>query len=132
MEKDELIRIRKKLHKTQKQLAAILGISIRTIRSYEQGTRSIPSYIERQLFFILSQKHETLATGRLCWEVKNCPMERRERCPAWEFHCGTLCWFINGTICECSAKEKWQDKMEVCLQCEVLRSILKEAEIEKP
>lgn len=50
MDKDELLRIRKILEKTQRQLAAILSISVRTIRSYEQGTRRIPAYIERQLF----------------------------------------------------------------------------------
>ncbi|MFH1218087.1 MAG: helix-turn-helix transcriptional regulator [Pseudomonadota bacterium] len=129
MELNELIRIRNKLAKTQKQLAAILGISVRTIRSYEQGTRSIPSYIERQLYFILSQKNETLATGRLCWDVKKCPRERRERCPAWEFKCGALCWFINGTVCECATRESWNDKMAVCHKCEVLRSILDEHDL---
>ena len=124
MDKDELLRIRKILEKTQRQLAAILGISVRTIRSYEQGTRRIPGYIERQLFFILSQQQQVMTNGRLCWEVKNCPESRRSKCPAWEFHCGTLCWFINGTICQCAERETWEEKMDVCRKCEVLRFIL--------
>lgn len=124
MEKDELVRIRKKLQKTQKQLAAILGISLQSVRSYEQGTRIIPSHVERQLFFILCQKDEILSTVKPCWEVKKCPEERKEGCPAWEFNCGTLCWFINGTICECSARENWKNKMQVCRNCEVLLPIL--------
>ncbi|MCB2183304.1 MAG: helix-turn-helix transcriptional regulator [Desulfobulbaceae bacterium] len=124
MEKSELIRIRKKLEKTQKELAAILGISLQAVRSYEQGTRTIPGHVERQVIFILCQKDDTLSSARSCWDVKKCPPEQREHCPAWEFNCGTLCWFINGTICECSAKENWQDKMTVCRNCEVLATIL--------
>lgn len=124
MVKDELRRIRKILEKTQSQLAAILGIPVRTIRSYEQGTRSVPAYIERQLFFILSQQQDTMTTGRMCWEVKKCPMSRRSKCPAWEFHCGALCWFINGTICQCTERENWEEKMDVCRKCEIFRSIL--------
>jgi len=53
MEKKEFSKIRKKLAKTQKQLAALLGMSLKTIHSYEQGWRSIPAHIERQLFFLL-------------------------------------------------------------------------------
>lgn len=124
MDKDELLQIRKILEKTQTELCAILGVSVRTIRSYEQGTRSIPTHIERQLFFILSQQQETMTTGRLCWDVKKCPEEKRSDCPAWEFQCGALCWFINGTICQCSEMENWEEKMDVCRKCEVLRTIL--------
>ena len=124
MDKGELLRIRKMLAKTQSQLAAILGISVRTIRSYEQGSRTVPAYIERLLLFILSQQQETLRTGRLCWEVKNCPKSKRSKCPAWEFHCGSLCWFINGTICQCNDMKTWDEKMECCRKCEVLKSIL--------
>jgi hypothetical protein len=36
------------LGKTQKQMARLLGISIRTIQSYEQGLRKIPVHTERQ------------------------------------------------------------------------------------
>lgn len=125
MQKNELIRIRKRLKKTQKDLAAILGVSLRTVRSYEQGDRGIPPHIERQLYFILSKvtplQH---ASAKMCWDIKKCSDEQRQSCPAWEFSCGTLCWFINGTICQCSPKESWQDKMAICRNCEVLSSIL--------
>jgi DNA-binding XRE family transcriptional regulator len=124
MDKTELVRIRKFLAKTQNQLAAILGISVKTIRSYEQGTRGIPAYIERQLLFILSQRQETLRTAGKCWEIMNCSMNRRSNCPAWEFNCGAICWFINGTICQCAEMESWEEKMYLCRECEVLQSML--------
>ena len=116
--------IRKKLAKTQKNLAEILGTSIKAIHSYEQGWRSIPSHIERQLYFLVAKKNEGLDSAKPCWVVKKCPTERKQQCPAWEFRSGKFCWFINGTICECVSLNKWQDKMQVCQKCEVFKPLL--------
>lgn len=124
MEKDELIHIRRKLKKTQKDLAAILAVSLRTIRSYEQGDRTIPPHIERQLYFILSRINDKHSTVEMCWDIKKCTDDRRAACPAWEFRCGNLCWFINGTICQCKDRESWQSKMLICRNCDVFRSIV--------
>ena len=54
MEKYELSEIRKHLGKTQKQLAQLLGVSLKTVKSFEQGWRNIPAYIERQIIFLLA------------------------------------------------------------------------------
>ena len=124
MEKKELTRIRKRLKKTQKGLAAILAISLRTVRSYKQGDRTIPPHIERQLYFILSRTLNRHSSAKMCWDIKKCTPAQRSACPAWEYRCGTLCWFINGTICKCTAEESWEDKMQICRNCEVFRSIL--------
>jgi hypothetical protein len=56
--------------------------------------------------------------------VKNCPVERRKICPAWEFKTGNLCWFINGTICEGGVQHDWKEKMKICRSCEVFRSLV--------
>ena len=48
--------LRKRLEKTQKQMAQLLGVSIKAIHSYEQGWRSIPMHVERQLYFLLYRK----------------------------------------------------------------------------
>ncbi len=67
MDKEEFKFYRKQLEKTQKQIAQLLGVSIKAIHSYEQGWRSIPGHIERQLFFLIFKK-----SGRNkekpCWE----------------------------------------------------------------
>ncbi len=42
---------RKRLDKTQKQLAEILDVSIKAVHSHEQGWRKIPPHVERQIFF---------------------------------------------------------------------------------
>jgi len=116
---------RKKLDKTQKQMAELLGTSIKAVHSYEQGWRSIPPHVERQVYFLLSRQrmlHEK--PPKACWTVKRCPPSRKKQCPAWEFRAGKLCWFINGTICECKAQKNWREKMKICKECEVLASLL--------
>jgi len=124
VEKKEFARIRKILGKTQKELAELLGISIKTLHSYEQGSRHIPAHAERQILFLLSRIKEQEGSLKPCWVIKNCPPKRKKRCPAWEFQAGKLCWFINGTICECNAQKDWRKKMEVCKKCEVLLSFV--------
>ena len=126
MEKAEFSKIRKKLGKTQKQLSALLGMSLKTIHSYEQGWRTIPAHIERQLFFLLINQRERNNQLTPCWDQKEC--QEKEDCPAWEFQAGKLCWFINGTICECSAKKDWHAKMKTCKQCDVFKSFMGEDE----
>ena len=116
--------VRRNLAKTQKKLSEILGTSIKAIHSYEQGWRTIPLHVERQLYFLLAQKKQGFESRKPCWTIKKCPQERREQCPAWEFKAGKLCWFINGTICECINQDNWQDKMEVCKKCKVFDSTI--------
>ena len=120
-------KFRKKLNKTQKQMAQLLGTSIKAIHSYEQGWRTIPVHVERQLYFLLARKLPGKKSGA-CWEKRNCLPEQRKRCPAWEFACGDLCWFINGTICNGQVHGSWQEKMELCRTCSIFKSMLKKIE----
>lgn len=124
MDKHYFSLLRKTLGKTQKELAELLGISIKTLHSYEQGWRQIPAHAERQILFLLSRTRERQNEIKPCWIVKSCPPKRRKACPAWEFQAGKLCWFINGTICECSAQRSWKKKMAICNTCEVMKSFL--------
>ena len=55
MDSNEFKSYRKKLNKTQKQISQLLGTSLKAIHSYEQGWRTIPPAVERQLFFMVSQ-----------------------------------------------------------------------------
>lgn len=131
MDSKEFFRARKKLEKTQKQMAELLGSSIKAIHSYEQGWRSIPGHVERQVFFLISRQRDGETGGpQKCWTAKKCPPQRKKQCPAWEFRAGELCWFINGTICECTAKENWKEKMKICRKCKVLAPAI--AKINEP
>jgi hypothetical protein len=116
--------LRRRLNKTQKQMAQLLGTSLKAIHSYEQGWRKVPTHVERQIFFLVSMKKGSGKGRKPCWVIKRCPPEGKKKCPAWEFQAGMLCWFINGTICEGIVHKDWHEKMKICRSCEVLTYLL--------
>lgn len=124
MDTKEFAHFRKKLNKTQKQMAQLLGTSIKAVHSYEQGWRTIPTHVERQVFYLISRVGENRKRKKSCWTLKKCPAELKKECPAWEFRLGTLCWFINGTICDGKVHRNWEEKMKVCRTCEIFTSML--------
>jgi DNA-binding XRE family transcriptional regulator len=124
MNRQQLSIIRHYLGKTQRELAQLLGTSPKAMWSFEKGWRRIPVHVQRQVLFLLTMKMRENACSALCWEVKQCPMEKRKDCPAWEFRCGDLCWFINGTICQGGMQKDWHKKMKICEECEVFRASL--------
>jgi len=124
MEKHELVEIRNHLGKTQKQLAQLLGVSLKAIKSFEQGWRKTPAYIERQVLFLLAANEALNKDKKPCWVIKKCPMATRQNCPAWELKVGQLCWFINGTICEGKVRKDWTEKMKICRKCKVFKSMI--------
>jgi DNA-binding XRE family transcriptional regulator len=124
MEREEFKNYRKMLGKTQLQMSQLLGTSIKAVHSYEQGWRTIPTHVERQMFFLISRVKENKKNLKPCWVIKKCPQEVKTRCPAWEFQSGTLCWFINGTICDGTVHNKWKEKMVKCRSCDVFTEIL--------
>ena len=124
MDNKEFARLRKKLDKTQKQMAQLLGVSIKAVHSYEQGWRSIPAHAERQMLFLISNKRGTSRVNKPCWVIKKCPPKKKKECPAWEFKSGKLCWFINGTICDGIVYKDWKEKMKSCRSCEVFANVL--------
>jgi hypothetical protein len=124
MDRREFKALRHKLGKTQKQMAQLLGTSLKAVHSYEQGWRPVPAYVERQMFFLISAFKGNHKGRKPCWVLKKCPLERKKHCPAWEFKTGHLCWFINGTICEGGVQQNWKEKMKICRSCEVFRALL--------
>ncbi len=125
MNSKEFRSFRQKLQKTQKQLSQLLGTSLKSVQSFEQGWRKVPAAIERQMLFLLSMKRRVVKDLRPCWDIRNCSPQIREACPAWEFKVGDLCWFISGTICRGKPQDSWSRKMKICRRCEVLASTTK-------
>jgi len=124
VEKDEFVAARTRLDKTQKEMSQLLGVSVKAIYSYEQGWRSIPTHVERQMFFLLSRKRGNRDLAKPCWIIKKCPPKRRKECPAYEYNAGRFCWLVNGTICECKAQKTWKEKMKICRECIVMSDLL--------
>ncbi|TFH41588.1 MAG: transcriptional regulator [ANME-2 cluster archaeon] len=121
MDSKEFKYFRKKLDKTQKQIAVLLTSSLKAVHSYEQGWRNIPVHVERQILFLVSLMNQKKIKS--CWSIKKCSSEQKKKCPAWEFRAGKFCWFINGTMCEGEAKKNWREKIDFCRTCEVFNSI---------
>jgi hypothetical protein len=124
VEKEEFVEARTRLDKTQKEMSQLLGVSVKAIYSYEQGWRSVPTHVERQVFFLLSRKRSGRQLGKPCWVIKKCPPKRRKECPAHEYNAGRFCWLINGTICDCKVQKNWKEKMKICRECIVMKEFL--------
>ncbi len=124
MEQGEFVEIRKRLGKTQKEMSRLLGVSLKGVKSFEQGWRKVPVHVERQMLFLLSRKEPPGQIGKNCWQIKKCSKKQKENCPAWEFQAGHLCWFISGTLCSGKVHQDWHEKMKLCRKCEVFKSML--------
>jgi hypothetical protein len=124
MESSEFKEFRAKLGKTQAQMAQLLGVSLKAVHSYEQGWRSVPAAVERQVYFLAVKQNTQKSKLKACWQVKKCSPKQKSQCPAWEFGAGELCWFINGTICDGTAQKNWKEKMKICKTCEVFGPLI--------
>ena len=125
MDAQEFKNFRSNLQKTQEEMSRLMGLSVKAIRSYEQGWRAIPAHAERQLLFLAAKKAEITAPIKPCWVVNKCKDPQKSLCPAWEFRAGKLCWFINGTICSGTIHKDWNEKIEICKNCKAFPAILK-------
>jgi len=125
MDSKEFHSYRQRLNKTQKQMSQLLGTSLKAIQSFEQGWRKVPVHVERQILFLWALKRGNGKNVRSCWDIRGCSLQLRQACPAWEFHAGHFCWFINGTICQGKPQESWSKKMKVCRKCEVFTSTMR-------
>jgi len=126
MNSKEFSQIRKLFGKIQKQLAEQLCISLKAIQSYEQGWRSIPSYHEQQILFLLSLKNSSNGNENSCWELTDCPDKWKENCMAWELRSRHFCWLINGTFCQGKENTNWEEKIKICRECKVLKLKVKD------
>jgi hypothetical protein len=124
MDGREFSLVRHYLGKNQRQMANILCVSSKAVQSFEEGWRNVPVYAERQLLFLLALKTQADKAVGNCWEIKSCPLERRETCTAWNFNAGRFCWFISGTYCQGDFQNTWKNKIQLCRQCVVFQAMI--------
>jgi hypothetical protein len=123
LDSKEFSSLRQRLQKTQKQMAQLLGTSLKAVQSFEQGWRKVPVHIERQVLFLISNWGDGPRKSRPCWVIRECSTKDREACPAWEFNLGHLCW---GEI-----QGGWSQKMKVCRTCEVFGEKVKPGNLDE-
>ena len=123
MEGKELGKIRSFLGKTQAQLAQLLGVSSKAVQSYEQGWRTVPPMIERQMLLFLETKRLSGTNVQPCWEIKNCSDEWKAPCIVWKLKIRRFCWFMIGTYCQGQLQKIWGNKIKICRDCEVYKLV---------
>jgi DNA-binding XRE family transcriptional regulator len=116
-------RLRAVTHKSQKDMAAMLGISRKAVESYEQGWRKIPATVERMLYYIAFKLNGSeVLDGSTCWEARACSDSTKTNCPAWVSREGRYCWFITGRLC--AAARAASDPDTYCFECPVFTRLL--------
>lgn len=70
-------------------------------------------YGKGQAKLVSASKHQVT-----CWEMKNCPADRRNSCPAYPQH-GGQCWMVTATLCGGKEQGSYHDKMANCKKCNV-------------
>ena len=113
------------LKRTQREMAMLLGVSLKAVESYEQGWRRIPPNIERILYLLLFKMNKNLFGRReRCWLEIKCPAAIRANCPTWITREGLCCWFITGKMCR-AEKISRSPKAKSCFDCTFFKAKLK-------
>ncbi len=60
--------------------------------------------------------------NRKCWDIMNCPINSRQKCPAYMAE-EERCWLISGTWCKGAQQGDFKDKLRNCMTCEAFRTI---------
>jgi DNA-binding XRE family transcriptional regulator len=110
--------IRKRLGITQRELSEALDISLKAVQSYEQGWRSVPTRVIREMLLLVALQQGSVNGGKPCWEMMSCPEDLRERCLATKISGGRYCWLISSTKCAEIRRPK-KDEILMCLDCPV-------------
>jgi transcriptional regulator with XRE-family HTH domain len=119
----EFARLRASLRKSQRELAELLGLSLKAVESYEQGWRNVPAHVERLLYFLLFKLNEDeIEAEDPCWETKACPDGLRSKCVAFVAKEGRFCWFFTGKLCAAAKANEAEGRG--CYSCEVFMRML--------
>jgi transcriptional regulator with XRE-family HTH domain len=128
MDGQEFARLRASLGKSQRELAELLGLSLKAVESYEQGWRNVPAHVERLLYFLLFKLNEDdLKSEDPCWKSKGCAPETRSKCVAFVAKEGRFCWFFTGRLCaatKSATAESAGAEDRGCYACDVFSRML--------
>ncbi|AVX29861.1 methyl-accepting chemotaxis protein [Carboxydocella thermautotrophica] len=61
---------------------------------------------------------------RPCWEIQNCPTERKEMCPAYQNE-ELRCWLISGTWCGGVKQGDKDAKRHNCMNCTAFKEMMR-------
>ena len=119
-------RVREELGLSQQGLADLIGVSLRTVQSCEQGWRRPTAALERSLLLLLLASRNGPDLGkRACWDSSGSPPDACEQCLVRRSRQGHLCWLLTGNVCKGRRLRSWSSKKAVCGECRFLRRLLR-------
>ena len=117
--------VREALGVSQSEMSRLLGITLRALQSYEQEWRKTPPSVQRIAGLILYLRWRVKNPRQApCWTITGCEPERRDACPAYRYRAGDLCWLLTGTRCRGKKAGTWEEKLDGCRRCPVMKSWL--------
>jgi DNA-binding XRE family transcriptional regulator len=122
----DLRTIREELGLSQSAFAALLGYSIRTVQSCEQGWRHPSPALEKTALMLCIARRQGHDFGKLaCWDVMKCAPQNRDKCIVSLTGQGHLCWFLTGNLsCAMKPLHDWEEKKHICFRCPFFRTLL--------
>lgn len=118
----DLRSVRDNLKMSQNELAALLGVSIRAVQSYEQGWRKTPPYVQKLAGLLVQFNWQRKNKPQPpCWKTKQCSSSARSECAAFQFQRGDICWLVTGNMCDGKRLRNWEAKLTKCLKCPVMK-----------
>jgi methyl-accepting chemotaxis protein len=98
--------------------SAVVQEQAASMEQFVNGAQDLARYAEEMQMeasrFILK------ISNQRCWEIKNCRMEVRQKCPAFE-SAEARCWLIEGTWCGGVRQGDSRAKLHNCMNCEVFK-----------
>ncbi len=120
-------RVRDELKLSQPQLADLVGVSVRTVQSCEQGWRKPSVALEKSLLLLLmASRNASHLAERVCWETRGAEPGVCERCLVRRCRQAHLCWLFSGNLCQGKRLRSWSDKKAVCGECRFMHQLLGE------
>lgn len=121
----DIRRVRDELSLSQAQLADLVGVSIRTVQSCEQGWRRPGVALEKSLLLLLMAfRNGTEFGAHVCWQTAEREPGVCERCIVRWCSQAHLCWLFSGNMCQGKRLRSWAEKKAVCGECRFLHQLL--------
>jgi DNA-binding XRE family transcriptional regulator len=117
--------IRQTFGKNQKEMADLLGISVRAIQSYEQNWRRVPAAVDKLAYLMLYLRCRNSGRRTVpCWRIWGCEADQKAECFAACHHAEEYCWLVTGNYWQGQKLPDWSAKLEKCRACPVMKQWL--------
>lgn len=117
--------VRRQVGQSQSEFADLIGVSLRTVQSCEQGWRNPSPAVEKAaLLLLMARRHGAAFSAHSCWESVPCSEAERQGCLVYNTRQGHLCWLLSGHICKGRRLHSWADKKKLCAECDFFQELL--------